>query len=191
MSKPLFSDNNSNLSKPLFGNGTSTGTNLFSTSNDNSTSLFNNATSNDTKSNNNNNPFKAFTTNTNPFASGNPFLGANANPIVPKRENISQDNKSFGDFFKQGNATKCEEDEDDENENDNPEQENEWTRNMNPDLKYTAKSSINSAKDQLEYKNDYVCVTKCYALKYKTRNEQNEIVKLGNGVITVEILPDP
>jgi len=63
--------------------------------------------------------------------------------------------------------------------------------NMNPDLKYTAKSSIKSFKDQMDYKGEYACVTKCYAKKYKTRNDKNEIMKLGNGIITIEILPDP
>lgn len=156
INKPLFSDNNSNLSKPLFGNGNHSN-NLFA--NNNSTSLF----SNTNGDNSNPNPFKAFNSGSaNPFAASNPFLGSNQskNANNLKRDNTSQDNKSFGDFFKQANNTKNEDDDDDEGD-DNPEQENEWTRNMNPDLKYTAKSSIKSTKDQLDYKNEYVCVTKC------------------------------
>lgn len=151
--KPLFSttDNNASLSKPLFG--TNPSNSLFPATNNANTLFSTNPTYPDT-SQSNNNPFKAFnSTSANPFAASNPFLGSTA----PKsRDNTSQDNKSFGDFFKQpnnNNNTKNEEEEDDGYDS-NPEQENEWTRNMNPDLKYTAKSTIKSTKDQFEYKGE-------------------------------------
>lgn len=161
MFKPLFSstDNNASESKPLFG--TNPSNSLFPLpTNSNANPLFG---SNPTPISQSNNPFKAFnSTSANPFAASNPFLGSTA--AVP-RENTSQDNKSFGDFFKQPKENNKNEDEDEEGDDYNPEQENEWTRNMNPDLKYTAKSSIKSTKDQFEYKGEYVCVTKCYAKK--------------------------
>jgi len=138
--------------------GTNTSNSLFPMSTNTNTLCCTNPTNLDT-SQGNNNPFKAFnSTNANPFAASNPFLGSTATVV---RDNTSQDNKSFGDFFKQPNNNLKNEDEDDEGDEYNPEQENEWTRNMNPDLKYTAKSTIKSTKDQFEYKGEYVCVTKC------------------------------